>query len=94
MPADSQREPTSAEVAAKLEELQGLFTGQSLPLAYAVLTYALGRVISRAQDPAMLLASTIPRLAEAAEIACHAIVERSDDENDEEEPGHGHFTAH
>ena len=96
MPADSPQsdEITTEEFNGLLKQLEVLFRGKGLPLTYSVLTFALGRIIGVAQDPAMLLASTIPKLAEAAEIACHAIVERSEDETDEEEPSHGHFTAH
>jgi hypothetical protein len=40
---------------------------------YAALTYALGRVISLANDPAELLMLTFPKLAAAAEIKCQQV---------------------
>jgi hypothetical protein len=55
------------------------------PDIYAALTYALGRVISLANDPAALLCLTIPKLASAAKIRCMKLESAEDLEALEEE---------
>ena len=52
---------------------------------HAALTYALGRVIALANDPAKLLCATIPKLASAAKIRCRKLESAEDFEALEEE---------
>jgi hypothetical protein len=69
-------ECTSDEVAAVTaltEKFAAACEGQRLHHVYAALVYCLGRCISVANEPAVLLGVTIPKLANAAQLNCIAL---------------------
>jgi hypothetical protein len=64
----------TARVSKLLDGIQKVCNESgNTPDIYAALTFALGRAIALARDPAELLCMTIPKLASAAQIKCQQL---------------------
>lgn len=70
----SPEDEETARVSKLLAGIQEVCNASgNTPDIYAALTFALGRVISLANDPAELLLLTFPKLASAASVRCKQV---------------------